>query len=80
MAPEPLTCQELVELVTEYLEAALPSPERARFEAHLAGCPGCAAYLDQIRQTAALLGRLEPEPIPADTLGPLLEAFRGWRR
>lgn len=80
MAPEPLTCQALVELVTEYLEAALPAAEQARFEAHLAECPGCVTFLEQIRQTAAALGHLAPQPIPADALDQLLDAFRGWRR
>ena len=51
-----LSCRELVELVTEYLEGALPEGERARFEAHLANCAGCETYLEQVRATIALVG------------------------
>jgi anti-sigma factor RsiW len=74
-----LTCQELVELVTDYLEGALAPAERARFEAHLAGCPGCTRYVEQIRATIAVAGRtreLEDRPDMAQ----LLAAFRDWRR
>ena len=53
-----LTCRELVELVTDYLEGALGDDERARFEAHLGGCAGCTAYLHQMRTTIWLVGRL----------------------
>ena len=76
---EDLSCQELVELVTDYLEGALPPPERARFEAHIAGCTGCDRYLAQMRTTIALAGAtpgLEQRP---DVTG-LLAAFRGWKR
>ena len=73
-----LTCRELVDLLTDYLEDALPPLERARVEEHLAVCPDCGAYLDQLRTTVALLGRLReddaPEPVPEE----LLRAFRGW--
>ncbi len=55
-----LVCQELVELVTLYLEGGLGPDERARFEAHLQICDECRAYLDQIRRTIWLLGRLGP--------------------
>ena len=57
---EQLSCQELVELVTDYLEDALPPVERARFEAHIEPCDGCRAYLEQIRTTIELTGRLTP--------------------
>jgi anti-sigma factor RsiW len=53
-----LTCRELVELATDYLEGALPPDERARFEAHLERCLGCASFLEQMRQTAQLAGVL----------------------
>jgi anti-sigma factor RsiW len=53
-----MTCQELVELVTEYLEGTLPGPDRQRFEEHLAECPHCVAYLEQMRITIGLVGRL----------------------
>ncbi len=76
---EDLSCQELVELVTDYLENALPPAERARFDAHVAGCPGCELHLEQLRATIALTRasrELEAEPGIAALRG----AFRGWTR
>ena len=64
-----LSCQELVELVTDYLEGALSPEDTARFEDHIVWCPGCAAYLEQIRKTIELTGRLTAEcsrPTPSD--------------
>jgi predicted anti-sigma-YlaC factor YlaD len=75
-----MTCQDLVELVTDYLEGALPPIERERFEMHLDMCDGCTAYVDQMRQTLRLLGRLTVDDIPAEEQENLLELFRGWRR
>ena len=77
---DPLACQEFVELVTDYLEDALPARDRARFEAHLAGCEGCTAYLDSLRLTVATLREAPPAP-PADphTRAALLRAFRDLR-
>jgi anti-sigma factor RsiW len=74
-----LTCQELVELVTDYLEGALSPAERARFDAHLAGCTGCRRYLEQMRQTIATLPRLTEETIQPDAKEALLRAFRTWK-
>lgn len=74
-----LTCQELAELVTEYLEGAMPPPESTRFEAHLAGCPGCAIYLEQMRETVRLVGMLTEESIPVEGRERLLRAFRTWQ-
>ena len=74
-----LTCQELVEAVTEYLEGALSAADRERFEEHLTECNGCGAYLDQIRTTIALTGRLTAETIPPAAREELLHAFRLWR-
>jgi anti-sigma factor RsiW len=76
---EQLSCQELVELVTDYLEGALSPEEAARFNEHLARCTGCTAYLEQIRQTIALAGRLTPESLSPEAERELLHAFRGWR-
>ena len=76
---EALSCQELVELVTDYLEDALPAEERARFEHHIAGCDKCGAYISQMRETIRLVGRLEPGSLPPDAIAELLEAFRDWR-
>jgi anti-sigma factor RsiW len=74
-----MVCKELVELITDYLEGALPAEDRARFERHLAGCDGCTAYLHQMRETIRALGHLPPESISPDAERKFLEAFRGWR-
>jgi predicted anti-sigma-YlaC factor YlaD len=76
---EQLTCKELVELVTDYLEGILPLPDRARFDEHLTTCPYCRIYLDQMRQTIRTLGHLPDEAIPPKALEALLAHFRGWR-
>jgi len=76
---EPLPCQEMVELVTDYLEGALPPADRERFELHLAGCDGCTAYLEQMRTTIRLTGRLRAQDIGEDARAALTEAFRSWR-
>lgn len=73
-----LTCAELVELVTEYLEGTLEPGDRHRFEAHVGECSHCAEYLEQMRTTILLAGRLREEMIAADARRELLEAFRGW--
>jgi anti-sigma factor RsiW len=75
-----LRCRELVELVTDYLEDALPAAERARFDAHIADCEHCTAYLEQMRTTIVLTGRLRAEELAPESVEPLLEAFRDWRR
>jgi anti-sigma factor RsiW len=76
---EELSCQELVELVTDYFEGAMAPEERERFEAHLADCPGCDSYLEQMRTTIALTrASAELEQRPETTA--LLEAFRSYRR
>jgi anti-sigma factor RsiW len=74
-----LSCQELVELVTDYFEGALPSGEHARFEAHAERCQGCGVYLEQMRATIDLLGHLPTTALPDGAERELLEAFRGWR-
>jgi anti-sigma factor RsiW len=74
-----MTCKEVVELMTGYLEGTLPAADRARFEEHIAGCDGCRAYLAQLRMTRKLLGRLGHEPVPESIQKELLEAFRSWR-
>lgn len=75
-----LTCREMVELVTEYLEGAMPPRERAIFEAHLAVCPGCTAYFEQMKQTIRLLGKLPEDSIEPEARDTLLHAFRNWKR
>jgi anti-sigma factor RsiW len=76
---EQLSCQELVELVTDYLESALLPEDTDRFEEHLGRCSGCAAYLEQIRQTIALTGRLTLDSLSPEAERELLHAFRDWR-
>jgi anti-sigma factor RsiW len=80
MDGNPLTCRELVELVTDYLEDKLPAADRARFEAHLAGCSGCRRHLAQMNATIRIMGALTEENIPARGRDELLEAFRNWKR
>jgi anti-sigma factor RsiW len=75
-----LTCQELVELVTDYLEASLSAPQRARFEEHLAKCAGCGNYLAQMRQTIHLAGTLTEESIAPQARVDLLGVFRNWKK
>jgi predicted anti-sigma-YlaC factor YlaD len=75
-----LTCQELVELVTEYIEGAMSEAERTRFEQHLAGCLGCRSYLDQMQRTISALGRLTEGDIAPATRGELLDLFRNWKQ
>jgi anti-sigma factor RsiW len=77
---EALSCQELVELVTDYLEGALPRDERARFESHLSECGSCEEYLEQIRATAELAGTLTLESLSPEAERTLLDAFRDWKR
>lgn len=74
-----LTCKELVELVTDYLEGALSEADRRRFEAHIAGCSGCRNYLGQMQQTISTLGKLAEEHIDPVAKEDLLSIFRNWR-
>jgi len=74
-----LSCREVVELVTAYLEGALTEAEEVRFEEHLAMCDGCAAYLDQMRRTIVIAGQLDPEAVDLEACHRLVHAFRGWR-
>jgi anti-sigma factor RsiW len=73
-----LACQEVVELVTAYLEDALDPAARERFEEHLVLCDGCKNYVEQMRTTVRLTGRLEQE-LPPELEEQMLEAFRNWR-
>jgi predicted anti-sigma-YlaC factor YlaD len=74
-----MTCKELVELVTDYLEGAMSAEERRRFDEHLASCPFCRIYLDQMRQTIRAVGRLPEESVSPAALDALLAHFRRWR-
>src|SRR5258708_14624883 len=74
-----MNCRQVVELMTDYLEGALSTLDRARFEQHIAGCDGCTAYLAQLRMARKIMGRLADEPVPAAVPKELLEAFRSCR-
>ncbi len=74
-----LSCRELVELVTDYLEGALPPAERARFERHLGGCGDCRTYLDQMRRTIVATRRLSEDNLSPAARDELLRAFRDWK-
>ena len=74
-----LTCSQIVELVTEYLEGGLAAADRERFEEHLGFCAACLIYLDQVRDTIATVGRLRVEADRSPELQErLLQAFRSW--
>jgi anti-sigma factor RsiW len=79
-ALEPITCRELVDLVTDYLEGRLPQWDRFQFERHIAGCDGCTRYLEQMRATIRLTGTLREEDVPPAAREALLTAFRDWPR
>jgi len=77
-APGELTCQELAEIITDYLDGALSSSDRARFEEHLAECENCTRYVEQLRVTVAISGRVTSASIDPAVRDELLAAFRGW--
>ncbi len=79
-ATEELTCDELVEVVTQYLEGTMRPGERDVFDEHLYICAGCRIYLDQMRQTIRTLGTLRPEEIAPETREDLHYLFRDWKR
>jgi anti-sigma factor RsiW len=73
-----LTCKELVELVTGYLDGSLRGRRRRRFEAHLAACDGCTRYLRQMEATIRMTGGLTEEQVTEEQKVVLLTAFRDW--
>lgn len=77
---EDLSCAELVELVTEYLEGALAPRDRERFEEHVVFCRGCSNFLGQLRTTIEIAGRLTEADLPQEPTAGLLAAFRDWKR
>ena len=80
LAVPDLSCRELVELVTEYLEGRLPFDERTRFELHLTYCHTCRTYLRQMRQVLETAGELTEESVAPEAKRSLLAAFRDWKR
>jgi anti-sigma factor RsiW len=77
-APGELTCQELAEIITDYLEGALSPLDRARFEDHVAECDDCATYVEQLRVTIAVTGRVAADDLAPAFRAELLGVFRGW--
>jgi anti-sigma factor RsiW len=71
-----LACKELVEIITDYLEQTLPERDRIRFDAHLMTCPPCREYVEEMRTTLRLAGRLTVESISPGARDDLLRAFR----
>ncbi len=79
LRPAEIPCQQVVELVTDYLEDALSRKDRRRFEYHLAGCPHCTAYLQQMRETLRLTGRLVPEDLTPEMQREFSDIYRKWQ-
>ena len=75
-----LTCKEVVELVTDYLENVLLPGLRKQLEEHVADCPGCTNYIEQVRLTVSMLHQLAQEPVYPETKQELLEVFRNWKQ
>jgi predicted anti-sigma-YlaC factor YlaD len=80
MSGEELSCQEVVEILNDYLEGAMPAADRSRIEQHLAECEGCDNYLEQLRTTIRLTGRLTEQSIPPEVMASLLRVFRAGRQ
>jgi anti-sigma factor RsiW len=74
-----LVCQEAVELLTDYLDGALSRRQRRRLEVHLAGCPNCSSYLDQMRTTIRLTGFIDVDALPPEAVDDLTQLYRRWR-
>jgi anti-sigma factor RsiW len=74
--PDDLHCTEEVEMITDYLEGALPRAERERFEHHLTTCPGCVEYVEQVRTIAGSLGGLREDQLPDEMRRGLIDSFR----
>jgi anti-sigma factor RsiW len=77
-APQDILCQQLVELVTDYLEGALDPDTARRFEEHLAVCAKCTVYVEQFRLVIGAAGSLAADELPSETRAGLVAAFRGW--
>jgi anti-sigma factor RsiW len=77
--PGGISCQELVELVTDYFEGGLSEHDRGRFEAHIAACDACTTYVEQMRRTIALTGNVTTESLSPEAERELLAAFRNWK-
>jgi anti-sigma factor RsiW len=76
---EELVCQQMVELITDYLEGALSRPQRRRFEQHIAACEHCSEYLAQMRITIRMTGRLQAEDLTPEMREDFSSLYRRWR-
>jgi predicted anti-sigma-YlaC factor YlaD len=74
-----ISCQELVEVVTDYIEGRMSAGDAAVFEAHLELCDGCRFYVEQVRTTIATVGRIEEADVPPQLRDTVLAAFRNRR-
>ena len=77
--PAPVPCQQVVEMVTDYVEGVMPGADRRRLEHHLAGCRYCTAYLAQMRETIRLAGRITPDDLTPEMRTQLTDLYRRWR-
>jgi len=80
MSDHTLTCHEVIELLSDYIEGVMSADDRRRVDEHLAQCDGCATYLEQMRETIRLSGMVTEEQVPDADKTALLDAFRDWRR
>jgi anti-sigma factor RsiW len=78
--PDDMACTEEVELITDYLEGALPEAEAERLERHIATCPGCTEFVAQMRTLAGSLGELREEELSPEVRAGLIENFRAFRK
>ena len=74
-----LVCRQAIELMSDYLEGALSTPDRVRLEAHLSDCPHCSEYLAQLRVTIDALGTAVPDDLPEEAVDELVNLYRRWR-
>jgi predicted anti-sigma-YlaC factor YlaD len=79
MSDQAMTCHEVIELLSTYIEGGLTGDDRRRVDEHLALCDGCTTYLEQMRETIRLSGMVTEEQVPEDEKTALLAAFRDWR-
>jgi predicted anti-sigma-YlaC factor YlaD len=73
-----LTCRQMTELITDYLEGRLPWMDRARFRLHIGMCKNCREYLKQMKLSVAVLGAMPVEPVPDEVMEELLARFARW--
>lgn len=75
MNRDDVQCREVVDVLTDYLEGAMPPEQRAALEQHLLTCEGCTNYVEQLRMSIALTGRLQEEDVPPQVMDRILNMF-----